>query len=332
VEENRVKIADIAEELGLSTATVSNVIHGKTNKVSRETVKRVQELLEKRRYIPSMAGILLAQNNSRIIGVVVNSHEKYEGHMLEDGFISASLNALSLEIDGAGYFMMVKVTNKWQDIPRFASMWNMVGLVLMGFCGQDYQSIRDNMHIPFVIYDSFFTEGRGLVNLSVDHFDGGKQMGEHLKGLGHSSVLCIADNAVNMDLKRFQGLKSILPEAEMLVVPMKREERKRFYSEKLDYILKFTAVFAVSDYYAADLIYFLQSQGVSVPRDISVAGFDNSLLSNQIYPSLTTIGQNHGERASLALKLLEQLRNGEEVKPSYTLPLGLIVRESTKQI
>lgn len=96
VKNGRVRIVDIAEELGLSTATVSNVIHGKTKKLSDKTVKRVQELLEKRDYIPSMAGILLAQNNSRMIGIVVNDHEKYEGHVLEDGFISSALNALSV--------------------------------------------------------------------------------------------------------------------------------------------------------------------------------------------------------------------------------------------
>ena len=62
--EQRVRICDIAEELGLSTATVSNVIHGKTNKVSDETVQRVTALLEERQYIPSMAGILLARNSS----------------------------------------------------------------------------------------------------------------------------------------------------------------------------------------------------------------------------------------------------------------------------
>ncbi len=50
--ENRVRIADIAEEPGLSTATVSNVIHGKTKKISDETVKRVQELLEKNNIFP----------------------------------------------------------------------------------------------------------------------------------------------------------------------------------------------------------------------------------------------------------------------------------------
>lgn len=85
--QERVRICDIAEELGLSTATVSNVIHGKTNKVSDETVQRVTALLEKRQYIPSMAGILLARNSSGI----VNDHPKYEGHTLRDGFLASVL-------------------------------------------------------------------------------------------------------------------------------------------------------------------------------------------------------------------------------------------------
>ena len=122
MESGRVRIVDIADELGVSTTTVSNVIHGKTKKISAETVKRVQQLLEERRYIPSMAGILLAQNDSKIIGVVINDHEKYEGHTLEDQFISASVNALAKEIEKAGKFLMVKVTDKWNEIPKFASI------------------------------------------------------------------------------------------------------------------------------------------------------------------------------------------------------------------
>lgn len=75
--QNRVRIVDIADALGLSTATVSKVIHGKTEKISDKTVKRVHQELERSGYIPNMAGILLARNNSRIIGVVLNDHEKY---------------------------------------------------------------------------------------------------------------------------------------------------------------------------------------------------------------------------------------------------------------
>ncbi len=325
----RVRISDIAGELGLSAATVSNVIHGKTGKVSAETARRVQELLEERQYIPSMAGILLAQNDSRIVGVVVNDHPKYEGRVLEDGFMAASLSALSREIDAAGHFMMVKVTSRWEDIPRYASMWNMVGLVVIGFCRQDYQSLRDHMHIPFVIYDGFVTGGKGLVDLAIDDLDGGRQVGRHLQKLGHSRVLCLSDNAEDMDLLRYQGLLSILPEAELLVVPMGRAERRRFYLERLEHLRSFTAMFAVSDYYAAGLIHFLQEQGISVPKDISVAGFDGIPLSRLTTPAITTVAQDHRKRAALAVELLGRLRRREAVEPVHTLPVALLPREST---
>ena len=121
-------------------------------KISDETIKRVQQELERSGYIPNMAGILLARNNSRIIGVVVNDHEKYEGRVLEDGCVMSSLNALSREVNEKGYFLMIKTTADISEIPVFASMWNMDGLILMGFCEADYndsaqktQAVRKNV-------------------------------------------------------------------------------------------------------------------------------------------------------------------------------------------
>ncbi len=332
MEQERVRICDIAEELGLSTATVSNVIHGKTKKISDETVRRVQALLEERQYIPNMAGILLAQNDSKIIGVVINDHEKYEGHVLEDGFIAASVNALSREVDRAGFFLMVKVTSNWQDIPRFASMWNMAGLVLIGYCQQDFQSMRDHLRVPFVIYDGNIQDGHRLVNLTLDDFDGGRQMGLHFRDLGHKQVLYIADNDTHVDHRRYQGLRCVYPDAQILIVPMEREERSRFYAGHMSYLRAFSAIFAASDYYAADLMLFLQRNGMDIPKDISIAGFDNSALSRQIHPALTTIGQDHQRRAELAVELLGRLRGQEPVEPEYLLPVTLIERSSTMMV
>ena len=133
-DEKKIRIIDIADELGVSTATVSNVIHGKTKKISDATVRRVQEKLVERGYIPNMAATLLSQNNSRIVGVVVNNHPKYEGHVLEDPFVSSAVNALSDTLESHGYFLMLKKTNNIMDSVPFASMWNMEGMVIMGFC------------------------------------------------------------------------------------------------------------------------------------------------------------------------------------------------------
>ena len=175
--QERVRICDIAEELGLSTATVSNVIHGKTNKVSDETVQRVTALLEKRQYIPSMAGILLAQNSSGIIGVFVNDHPKYAGHTLRDGFIAASLDALSTEIEAGGQFMMVKKAQCAGEVVRFASMWNMDGIVMIGFCEQDYMDLRRHIRIPIAVYDGLCGQLERMLNLSIDNYGGGYLVG-----------------------------------------------------------------------------------------------------------------------------------------------------------
>ena len=178
--QNRIRIVDVADALGLSTATVSKVIHGKTEKISDKTVKRVQQELESSGYIPNMAGILLARNNSRIIGVVVNDHEKYEGRVLEDGFVMSSLNALSHEVNEKGYFLMIKTTSDIREIPVFASMWNMDGLILIGFCEADYESLRNQMRISFVVYDGYFEKCSKVVNLVIDHYDGGYQAMQEL--------------------------------------------------------------------------------------------------------------------------------------------------------
>lgn len=330
----RVRIADIAEELGLSTATVSNVIHGKTKKISDETVKRVQALLEERQYIPNMAGILLARNDSRIIGVVVNNHEKYEGKVLEDAFVSASLNALLFELEKAGYFMMIKATQDWSEVERFASMWNMDGMVLLGFCDSDYEKLRAKMHIPFVVYDGFFETNRGICNLTIDNFDGGRQVGMYLREMGHRRALLLSDNDICTDAERMAGFREGFSDGEtdFLEVPMNREGRYCTYRENQERIRTCTAAFAVSDVYAAEFMHFLQERGISVPGEMSVVGFDDNALCENCFPRLTTVGQDAKERARMAVHALRRLWDGDTDPIEKALPVKLIIRDSVKKL
>lgn len=333
---NRVRIADVADSLGLSTATVSKVIHGKTEKISDETVKRVQQELERSGYIPNMASILLARNNSRIIGVVVNDNEKYEGSVLEDGFVMSSLNALSHEVNEKGYFLMIKTTSNISEIPVFASMWNMDGLILMGFCEADYEKLRNQMRISFVVYDGYFEKCSKVVNLVINHYDGGYQAGKYLKELGHKKALCIADNFICMDKERIEGFRKAFEPGKTLrwEIPKTEKERMCFYEGKYRELVKsnVTAVFAVSDFYALEFMRFLQGEGVQIPKDIQIIGFDDNMASRESNPALTTIHQEAPLRAKTAIKCLEAMRDGAECETEIVLPVELIKRKSTGKL
>ena len=278
-----VRIKDIADELGLSTATVSNVIHGKTKKISKETVRRVQALLEEKQYIPNMAAVLLAQNSSKIICLVISNHEKYEDKLLQDPFISALLEHLSHEIEQQGYFMMVKRTKEIGEVIRYASMWNMEGLVLTGFCKQDYDELRRNMRIPFVVMDGFFEPQSKCANISIDNVDGGYQVGKYLISKGHEKVLFVADNEIDMDYERYMGLCKAYKESGYKVeaticfkkIALTYEERLKDYHQILMMLDQITAIFCASDAYAIEVMNYLKDHHITIPEEVSIVGFDD---------------------------------------------------------
>ena len=330
-DENRpIRIADIAEELGVSTATVSNVIHGKTAKVSEATIAKVQETLEKRGYIPNMAGILLAQNSSKIIGVFVNDHEKYEGHTLEDAFIASSLNHLSDEIERNGFFMMAKKAKTADDVIKFASMWNMDGIVIIGFCHQDYTYLRNHMRIPFVIYDGYCNIPERIANITIDNFDGGRQMGEYFRQKRFGLTLILSDNEMGVDKERIEGFISAYGEdnCRILILPMHKDKRMQFYDEHMDDFKEADAVFAVSDAYAAEIMRVLKDNGLRVPEDIAVAGFDDNPICEMVSPTLTTVKQDGALRAKVAIEKLIELKSSGSSDTLINLPVSLVIRQS----
>lgn len=335
----RVTIHDIAQELGVSTATVSNVIHGKTQKISAPTVKKVQELLEKRQYVPNMAAILLAQNNSRIVCAVLSDHEKYEGHMIQDPFVSSMLDGLSEQLQKHGYFMMIQKAKKIDDIVKYASMWNMAGLVLIGYCTQEYDDLRRRIRIPFVVIDGAFDRLDRFSDVSCDNFDGGYQMGNYLAGMGHRSVMFLTDNGVHTDRSRYLGMKKALYEHNILsrqedikLLPVRRDERLSFYSNLLKSLSSYTAAFCASDVYAIEWINFLTDNGFCIPQDFSVAGFDDIPASALLRPGLTTVNQNIAEKARQAVGLLNAMIEKEETQKQIVSKPRLVIRQSVADI
>ena len=107
-------------------------------------------------------------------------------------------------------------------------------------------------------------------------------------------------------------------------------ERWEYYRRNLSMFQSITTVFAVSDYYAMDLICFLQEQGIRVPEQISVAGFDDIPMCRMFCPTLTTVKQDGALRAKIAVEKLRELKEGKPIQNEIRLPVSLVVRSSTK--
>ncbi|WP_294375861.1 LacI family DNA-binding transcriptional regulator [uncultured Clostridium sp.] len=335
----RVTIKDIAEELGVSTATVSNVINGKTKKISQKTIETVQKMLEEKHYIPNMAGILLAQNSSKIICVVISNHEKYEGKIFQDPFVSALIDNIAIKVEKKHYFMMVKITNNISEIIKYASMWNMAGLILIGFCTQDYNSLRKLIHIPFVVMDGFFEPEEKCANVSIDDFQGGYLMGEYLIKQGHRNIMYVSDNDMCMDHNRYMGLKQAFKDKctdenniYIEIIPMQKEKRISYYKFIEKKLNNFTAIFCASDAYAIEVMNFLTDFGYSIPNDISIAGFDDIPSAQIVRPALTTIKQNIQVRAEKAISLLNEQITGNVKENNVVLSVELVERSSVARI
>ena len=139
-----------------------------------------------------------------------------------------------------------------------------------------------------------------------------------------------------MDKERIDGFRSAFAPGETLFwqVPAAARERMAFYSENLPRLFseKITAVFAVSDHYALEFMRFLQGQGIHVPEDVQIIGFDDTLASRESVPALTTIHQDAALRARNAIRRLEALRDGTPCDAGIVLPVELVERESTRRL
>ena len=114
-----VRIKHIAKEAGVSPTTVSNVIHGDTKKVSKANIDKIQRILEKNQYIPSMSALMLAENRSRLIGVLIGEREGKRRSIASDPFTSVILNSLELRYTDR----IIICFSIWQIPRRKAGNW-----------------------------------------------------------------------------------------------------------------------------------------------------------------------------------------------------------------
>ncbi|WP_368250695.1 LacI family DNA-binding transcriptional regulator [Enterococcus sp. 2201sp1_2201st1_B8_2201SCRN_220225] len=337
-----VTIKDLARLAGVSPTTVSNVLHDRTEKVSPETLIKVQQVIKETKYVSNMGGRLLAKHGSRIISVILTEGHRDEINVTQSPFMSEIIGSLEESIRSNGYFMMLYTSADYEESIRLATAWNTEGLIVLGSTPKDAQRFIDESPIPMVFIDTYLDgENPTFYNVGLLDYEGSKMMTKYLFAKGCRKVAFLADwpEPVGVDLERLKGFQAAYREEgfsydEEYFIPIdyRREVRHAMLREFAKGRMRnFDALFFSSDFYAVDSMNLLFELGFDVPRDISVVGFDNNILAEQSRPRLTTINQNTSSKGHLAVEMLVALLQQEKInQKNVMLPVSLVQGKSVK--
>ena len=339
-----ITIKDIAELAGVSPTTVSNVLHGRTEKMSPETLEKVKKVIKEQNYVSNMAGRLLANYGSRIIGVIMTYERRNDINAIQNPFYSEIVGALEKNIRKEGYYMMLYTSGSTEESIQMALSWNVEGLIILGCPPQDCRKLREQLNKPVVFVDTYFeNDPDSYDNVGLSDYEGGYLMTEYLINMGHRRIAFLADekHPVGVDCERLHGYRDALRDAgitpeerDYIPLPFRILERERFVrSLCAGRIREYSALFFASDFYAIDAVNILFSEGISVPEDISVVGFDDNIFAVECRPRLTTVRQNISDKAIYAVKKVMDLIAGvPTAERNIRLPVELVIRDSVKAI
>lgn len=333
-----ITIKEIASILGISSATVSNVVNGHTEKMSAETRHRVEDALKQYGFYKEPR----EEDHSKALKLItVDFYLRYKENIFMDPFCSELLDAICVKLQEYGRYPVCGTPKNPKDVYNKMQARNIEGGIVVGFDPWDCQSFAEKVGKPVVFIDC----GEGNYdNIGIADFEGGKLITEFMLGQGHRKIafFCDRKSPVSSTFERFRGYCKALEDhgidycnKDYYYLPddrnLRRETLRNFARRaKAE---GYTAVFVVSDLLANEAINIFFSEGLCVPDDISVSGFDDNIYARLSRPQLTTIRQSVVEKGNEAVKLLMQRIRGEEIiAKSFILPVELVVRDSINNI
>ena len=331
-------LKEIAQAAGVSMTTVSNVINGKLNRVSADTVERIQALISQSGYVPNQAARSLAQRESRVVAIIVQANENE--NIFRNPYAAEYVGALTVELHRSGYYPLIRFSDDYRDVEADLRGWNVAGAIFSGTFSRHLQSIHSLKTVPTVLTDCYFRLP-GVNHVGVDDDAGGQMAGDYLARMGHRRVALMTNNLQDseVDQHRLAGFRAGLAAHGITL-----EERCVFPQPigpesigQLTSLLRSpdgpTAIFCTADRIAAQLMQLLSAEGFRVPEDVSVLGFDNLPMAEITHPPLTTLAQDIDQKARLVVDMLLRHIRQDTLAPERTL-LGvwLIERQSVRRV
>ena len=329
--ENKTGIRQIARKAGVSTATVSRVLNG-TASVRLETHNKVMNAVEEANYRPNSAAKALATNRTRTIAAVIPT--------LEHSIFAVFMNALEDRLASLGYNLVI-ATHGFDPDAEYKRCDDVVQLgaeaVVLSGANQKPELMRmlKNSGVACLL-TSVYEPDHTAPSIGYDNRDLAQQAIAYLRGLGHTNIHVLHSDTTYNDrmAQRVEGIKLsdnlfddiqiTLHKTELGVTGGAQKAQRLFTQSPLP-----DAILCCADVFAMGAIFQSIRNGIAIPKDVSLMGFEDLDWANSCEPRLTTIALPAAEMGiTTANALVAHLDHGNQL--IHQLLTGkIIAREST---
>ncbi len=321
-------LSDIAEQAGVSISTVSKVANGQPD-VAAATRKRVEMLLAESSYVPPKRRRSAPHDRITFLTRTMNSP------LTLDVLRGAAAEAQTSDLD-----LVISVHPDDMDLKWIDDLGGRARTAVVAVRPTLNEAQRARFRllgIPLIVVDPYTPPDNVSYSVGATNWAGGLEATEHLIAAGHRRIGMLTGVAdTQSSLARQHGYLAALGARGIQADPDLIRHGEFSYDSGLadgTSLLTLpappTAIFAASDFQAAGVIEAARRQGVRVPEDLSVIGFDDQIVARMTAPQLTSVRQPSEEMGKHAVRIARQLLLGEEPMARHTeLATTLVVRDS----
>jgi len=332
-------INDVARLSGVSKRTISRVINNSA-KVGKATRERIQKIIDELNYSPNPQARGLAARRSYLLGMIYDNPDALYINDVQRGVLSVCREL--------GYELVVhpcdmKADTLIDEAVNFAGRSKLDGVIILPPVSEnnDLAGALGKANVNYVRLASIALDSAEHVVISNER-SAAAAMADYLVSLGHRRIGYIAGpKGMKSTRERLEGFCDALEkhgcklDGDLLAIgAYSFESGIECTRTLLANPEPPTAIFASNDEMAVGVINAAQDMGMNVPNDLSVAGFDDSILASRIIPSLTTIRRPVKQMARLAATKLIASIDGrtDDAQTSILLVPELVKRSSTRSI
>lgn len=328
-----ITIRDVAKRAGVSIATVSRYIN-KTVPVSKKVGNVIQQAMQETGFIPSSAARNLAKNRYETLGLLLTD--------MKGDFFSALVSEIEKDAREAGFDLLISISRekKTNSAPTIFPIGpqNTDGLIIFADSASDHD--LKYLHFsgcPVVLISRSSPAEINLPSVGVENMRATKNIVQHLIEVhNRKRILFLRGLPAHEDSQlREAGYRQALKEHDIkndsaLITNGDFDRASSFNSIKklIHKNVAFDGVFTGDDEAALGVLSALASEGIKVPEQVSVVGFDDQKIAPYLNPPLTTVHAPFEEVGRKAVKQLIRLINHQPIEPSIVIPSKVIIRKS----